>query len=353
MAVFLPLVPLGLTLGLALFSCAPVVVESILPKSDMKPPSLLKAGPVDESTYVLGFDEAVKAVDSTFWLESGVGKGLPGTAARSSAGRAAKAAAFPEVNAVSAAPASELTLAFSPALDPGAEYRLTGEVEDEKGNRTGFLLSFCGYNPKPPELVLSEIQTSKNSSKSNPHRDFVELLALSAGNSGGVELSWASSVKVLSFRLPPATIKAGDFLVVHLAPEGLSTELDEVGTGLGLAKAVDATDAGRDFFTALGGLPDATGIVVIRQRPGAEVCDSFFYAEEAKAGPIPEGKLMDLAMELKKGGSWQAEGGAPRFEDAYRWKPSSSRSLIRLDHRGGPLSWGLSASGGQSPGKAN
>lgn len=313
------------------FACSPVPLAEVLPESDLRPPSLVAAGPESEKLFLLSFDEEVSPVAASFGLEPSGGPPEPG------------------------APGKEIRLSFPEDLVPGRDYDLAGEVEDGHGNRTRFVLSFVGYNARLPELRLSELQTGKNSSSSNPHRDFIEVEALSAGNLGGIEVSWASSVKVASMRLPSAEVKAGDFFLIHLAPEGLPEEKDEGGADLAFSGGVDSSAQARDFWSGEGGLPDSTGFVCLKSRPGGDFLDACFYVEEGKTGAIPEGKLLSFASEAMKSGAWPQKGGQASYEDGFPWKPSSSRSLCRYAGAGlaGEKAWYVSGTGCQSPGSMN
>jgi hypothetical protein len=326
---------------LAFLSCAPESSPSLLPQADLSPPALIAAGPLDESSFGLGFDEEVRPVENSFGLEAAASDGV---SPRASAAATATVAG-------ASAEGRELKLRFGSPLAPGGDYRLAGEVEDGHGNRTRFALSFVGYNSRPPRLRISELQTQKNASAKNPHRDFIELLALSDGDSGGVELSWMSTAKSMCQRLPSSPIHAGDYLVIHAAPEGLAGEVDELGGDLSLSSGVDSSASGRDFWSKAGGLPDATGIVVLRPRPGDGIEDGVFYVEEGKTGAIPSGRLADAVKELEESGLWKSQEGVS-YEDGFAWKPSSSRSLY-WSGGGGREGWHVTGSGGQSPGQSN
>jgi hypothetical protein len=312
--------------------CAQGSAAAVYPEADLRPPGLLEAGPTDPRSVRLRFDEAVTPVPGSFSSE-------------------------PPASLEPRADGGELTLSFSSAQAPGLDYALSGEVEDGRGNRTRFLLRFTGWNDRVPSLRLSEAQTGKNSSKSNPHRDYLELEALGPGNIGGVELSWSSSAKSASYRFPGIEVGEGDFIVLHLAPEGLDAERDELGGELAASGGADACPTARDLWYGAMALPDESGVVALSPRPGAPPVDGLFYAAEAKSGALPDDGLGQLVARLGGSGAWPLGGEKPAWEDAYRWKSSPARSLCRA--RGGVASaavketWYVSATGGQSPGYAN
>jgi len=326
------------TSALFCVACVPDPAVELLPVADFAPPAILEAGPKSRRLFFLRFDEEVRPVESSFALDPG------------------------GIELSAKAQGAELELEASSDLLPGSDYRLTGEAEDERGNRVRFFFEFVGYNEKPAELRLSELQTAKNSSASKPHRDFVEFEAIEAGNLGGIELSWASQTKLMNYRFPSVEAAKGEFIVLHLAPEGGQGEVDETGENLALASGVDARSFARDFWSGAGGLPDQSGLVLVRARPGSPARDGLFYASEDKAGALGTGKLAPLLEELSELEIWPLAGKEPSYEDGFRWKHSNARSIQRIagitaDPKGemgfGPRAWTRSASGGQSPGAEN
>lgn len=314
-----------LTILVALGACSPLPKESIPLTGDFSPPALLSMKVQDGSCLALSFDEDIKALAGSYALEPARGE----TEAR--------------------AEGKELTLHFGTGTELGQAYRLAGEVEDLRGNTSRFVLEFTGYNARPPALRLNEVRTQKNSSTKTPHRDYVEIEVLEGGNLGGVELSWISSTKLLSWRFPAAEVEKGGIVLLHLAPEAKASEVDETGSDLGLSGGMDALPAARDFWIGLGPLPDASGAIVLRERPAGRALDGLFYSDEAKEGPLPEGRLRDLVSILGTEGILKLGGEQAGWEDGFRWKPSASRSMVRKAEG----SWELCASGAESPGLPN
>jgi hypothetical protein len=320
-------------LFVALAACKPVAPGGsggILPSADFQPPSLVEAGPVDARSFVVRFDEDIAPVAGSFGLEPSSDAPSPSAEGR------------------------ELRLAFADEALPGGDYHLAGEVEDARGNRTRFVLDFVGYNAHPARLAISELQAQKNSSTKAPHRDFVEFQVLEAGNLGGLELSWASGTKLMSCRLPAAEAVAGDYVVLHLAPEGIPAEVDETGSDLSASGGVDSSPEGRDLWSAAGGLPDESAALALRSRPGGALQDALFYSSLSKTGPLPDGKLADLVKAIADGGGWVL-AGEPAWEDGFRWSPSAARSIVRNEgaDTGSAADFHVSASGAQSPGLRN
>jgi hypothetical protein len=308
---------------LFLASCIPDPRQTLPLAFDLRPPLLLEAGAEGPRQFVLRFDEEVEAVEGSFALD-------PGDAPQArTEGR-------------------ELRLEFGEDQVAGADYSLVGEVRDGGGNCTRFLLGFQGYNDHPARLLINEVQTAKNSSTTRPHRDFVEFRVLASGNLGGLELSASSAVKTVAYRFPGLEVEAGELLVLHCAPEGLASERDELAGELGLSGGVDSS-AARDLWSRAGPLPDAGGILVLRSGPGGRPLDGLFYAEIGKSGALGQDRLGSQLTELAEYGLWEL-GGLPAWEDAFLWKPSTARSILRLDEGGGAASWGLSEASAQGPG---
>lgn len=309
-------------------ACAPPGGSIARAPVDLRPPQLLAAGASSSSSFYARFDEPVLLVKDSLGLE-------------------------PDLPMSGITEGSDLHIEFAEPQSPGRDYSIVGEVDDLHGNRTRFLIRFIGWNDRPPLMRISEIQSGKNSSKANPHRDYVELEVLEDGNTGGEELVWSSSVKTLTYRFPGIEVRIGDYIVLHLAPEGLETEIDELGADTAVSGGVDATWGGRDLWCKAGPLPDENGAIGLRRRPGEGFIDGFFYADRDKSGELEDNKLTDVIAELAASGAWPLGGGAPAWNDAFLWNPSTARSICRFDSAVGPQSWYVTSAGGQSPGYVN
>lgn len=317
----------GIFLALAAFSaCSPNPSDILLPAGDIKPPSIIEAGQNNPEAFKILFDENIQPVEKSFAFE-------PATAA--------------------ATPRSEgplLTISFQPALEAGIECSLSGEARDESGNTTRFLFSFVGYNDHPAELSINEVQTGKNSSVSNPHRDYIEFLALKGGNIGGIHVSWASTQKLAAFTFPPCEVAANSLIILHAAPEAIPEEINETGHDLAASGGVDSSATGRDFWTEAGGIPDETGVIMVRTREGDPPIDGLFFASLSKTGEVDSTKLAGVLGELDGQGLWPCSS-SPCWEDGFLWKSSTARPLHRKrEAESGPDQWYVGEAGSQSPG---
>jgi hypothetical protein len=325
---------MALAMPFVLFqSCGRDTTPGLIPESDLTPPLVLSAAPGGGKSFSLVFSEDIRVIDNSYFLEPGPKKGK------------------------ASVEGARLDLLFEEAFVPGEEYRVAGEVEDAKGNSTRFVFAFTGWNDHPASMLLSEVQTGKNSSKTSPHRDFIEFLVLGSGNLGGMELSWSSSVKRCEYSFPGVEVAAGEYLVLHLAPEGIPGEKDEKGEDLALSSGIDSSPVARDFWCPAGALPDENGAIRLKERAGGTVVDLLFYAALDKSGAMKADKLSAF---LGEGSGRWILSEPPVWEEAFRWKASTARSLARkpsieggTDTVEGKGAWYLGDSGSQSPGSPN
>jgi hypothetical protein len=312
--------------SLASVSCSQKADKVLAPIGDIKPPSIVSAGPKGAGVFEICFNEEVAAVPDTFSFQP------------------APTVAQPEADG------SAIEVALSPAVSPGQNCTLSGEAQDAAGNTTRFLFSFVGFNDSPALLRINELQCGKNTSASNLHRDYIEFVVQRTGNLGAEVVRWASTVKLMEYRFPSAEVKVGDIVLLHCAPEGLPQEKDETGPNLALSGGIDSCDTARDFWTQAGGLPDSSGLVAVYERDGAVPYDGICYAEEDKTGAIDNEIAKNMAKELKNGAKWPFSA-EPAWEEAFRWKSSTSRPIHRMrDDQTGPSQWFTGEPGSQSPG---
>ena len=316
---------LWLSVVLAL-SCSPDSADILMPAGDIRPPSILEAGQKSPGSFEIVFDEDVRSVEGSFGFSP------------------------PSSKAVPQVMENRLIVAISPAATAGMRCILSGEVEDGSGNSVRFVFEFVGYNDHPAGLRLDEVQTGKNSSASNTHRDYMEFMVERPGGLGGIQVSWTSSTKLMDYSFPPCDVVAGEFIVLHCAPEGLAAEVDETGPDLARSGGVDSSPSGRDFWASSGGIPDETGVIMLREREESAAVDGLFYAADDKSGELESGKIGTGVECLRAAGIWSCSS-PPRWEDALLWKASTSRPLLRGadGEKGG---WKVGASGSQSPGES-
>ena len=298
-----------------------------MPVGDIQPPSIVDARQKSPGAFEIVFDEAVKPLRNSFSFTPVVTAALP-----SSSG-------------------CTLTVTLSPPVEAGGDCLLSGEAQDTAGNTTRFLFSFVGYNDNPALLRLNEVQTGKNSASSNQHRDYMEFIAEKGGNLGGIHVQWASAVKLMSWTFPSCEAAKDSIIVLHCAPESIPEEKNEVGSDLSLSGGVDASSGGRDFWTVSGGIPDETGLILLRPREGDPPADGIFFGSTDKAGVVEAEKLVDLLDEMRSEGCWPTSS-PPQWEEGFLWKSTASRPLHRRPGGGnGAEGWYVGEPGSHSPGK--
>jgi hypothetical protein len=175
--------------------------------------------------------------------------------------------------------------------------------------------------------------------------------ALADGNVGGEEVVLDELGQVRDLSLPRHRVKKGDFIVLHLAPEGIPAERDELGSDLSVSGGVDAIRDGRDLWCASMGCPTRAGPCRPALRPGSPPMDGLFYADDSKSGALSDDKLADMLSTLSSGGAWPLSGSFARLGG---WRSAGTARPNRSAARAaqGPSAWYVTASGGQSPGDA-
>jgi hypothetical protein len=156
----------------------------------------------------------------------------------------------------------------------------------------------------------------------------------------------------MSYTFPPSEAAKNSLVVLHCAPEGLQSEVDETGPDLSLSGGVDASAAGRDFWSDAGGIPDETGLIMLRLREEDQPADGVFFVSSEKNGEVDSAKLSGLLEELMLADVWPCSS-PPLWEEGFPWKSSASKPLHRnRDGEAGASQWRVGESGSQSPGIA-
>jgi hypothetical protein len=130
--------------------------------------------------------------------------------------------------------------------NPGEGKKITADilVEDSDRNSLNVIVPFRARNDRMPALVLNEIRTEN----SKPRYEFVEFLALEAGNLGAMRFYIAGySMTKPVYEFPPIEVDAGEYIVLHLrtTEEGC---VDETGSNLALSPGTDTKSDARDLW---------------------------------------------------------------------------------------------------------
>jgi hypothetical protein len=241
----------------------------------------------------------------------------------------------------------------------GEKYRVTGIVEDGKGNSLSFSIGFSGYNARVPVLVLSEVRSEYDSSKKRC--EFIELYAVTDGNLAGVTLFSAYDGEDCLYEFAPCEVQAGEYIVVHYRKLDEAC-VDETGGSLNLSGGTDATSA-RDFWVnntaARIGKSD---VILLRERAGGRLLDTVLYSETSKAA-WKNAVMLKAAEEAAASGLW-GEGSAVLaaiISDGLTATRTLGRQNISAivaaqNYSGdfnGKAAWLVTASSSASPGSPN
>ena len=217
-------------------------------------------------------------------------------------------------------------------LDAGEEYFLKGTVQDSKNNSTSFGVTFFGYNPDLPMLLINEFTTNG----SGKHPDTVELYVTKGGNAAGITLFGGTKTTFADkFILPQLNVEAGDYVLIHLKPQGIDTEVDETERK-DMASGYDSSNTAWDFWVQGGsGLSGNNGAVTLYTNPYGMLMDAVIYTNrtsesDANYRGFGSTRFMLQAEEIAEEGGWVIAGDEITPEDCV-WSADSTatRSIGR------------------------
>lgn len=289
-------------------ACLPLQDNRLFPGEDMHPPLLVSAAPLSEVRLKVNFNEPPLAEAEDFIITP----------------------FLPVLEAE--AEENSLVLNLGDSQIPGKEYILEGKVKDEHGNSLKFILSFYGYNPSIPDIVINEFITQGSST----HPDMVELAVLSEGNLAGLclyEGTYSDWDEKKIF--PDLAVVPGDFILVHFKPQGISEEMDET-ENRDVSGGLDASPDAYDFWvTEGGGLSGNNGVVSLYSSPGAYIIDGVLYSNRTSSSDetyrgFGSLTVLNRADELVEGGGWIVQGELAAPEDGINPDDSTAtRSMCR------------------------
>ncbi|MBN1696295.1 MAG: hypothetical protein JW881_02170 [Spirochaetales bacterium] len=218
----------------------------------------------------------------------------------------------------------------------GKEYCLDARFEDDYGNSVHLIIRFYGYNPSLPHLIINEFITEG----SKTHPDLVELKVLEAGNMGGI-VFYEGTPSFWEHRLvfPAFSVGKGDFILIHMKPEGLETEIDESGDK-GLSGGLDASATAFDFWVRDGdGIANSNGVITLYSSPGGDILDGVLYSSRNSSSDerylgFGTRKVMEWVMELQIHEGWKGREESIRPEDGVDPTDSTTTRSICRDKNG-------------------
>ena len=254
----------------------------------------------------------------------------------------------------------EVTVRFAQALDGGTKITADILVEDAGRNTLNVIVPFRARNERIPTLVFNELRTDYSTSTSRVRSEFVELLALEPGNLGALRLFIAGhSLTKPIYEFPPAEVKAGEYIVLHLRTIGEGS-VDETGTDITLSGGSDAQDNARDFW-----LPGSskrlhrTSALWLMDQDD-QILDAVLLCEN----PADWGRNNSAAAAefLARSGAWLPAAGVsgdwiPGPADAVSSRGATATRTVCRDQGIPPAprasSWYVTANSSDTPGREN
>jgi hypothetical protein len=316
-----------LSLVTALSACTPIETSLRWDDYDVEPPRISSLSMVDERTLVAEFNEPVELLDDSVVM-------------------------VPDVPLVEAAgEGSRLIVRLGSEIQPGEALTFEAAVADGRRNITWFAGEVIGLNQNPPTILINEFTTQ--GSGSNP--DMVELLVLRPGSLAGlVLLEGVPGNYDAVFHFPAIEVETGDFILVHMRPEGITEEVDELNA-IDQSGGLNASDLARDFWLPGGeGLSGNNGVISVGRTIDGPILDGVLYSNRTSDSDedyrgFGSRTVLERAEALTHAGEWTAMGGHIAPEDAVNPEPSTgTRSVNRRVSRAAEASAVLSEIDGNS-----
>ncbi|PKL23718.1 MAG: hypothetical protein CVV47_12950 [Spirochaetae bacterium HGW-Spirochaetae-3] len=293
-----------------LAACIPVPNVAPFAVGDMRPPAVASWGPTGDAELAISFDEDIA-------------EALPGFA--SSPGPAV-------VSARIGADGRSVVVSLGGSQEPGTAYAVSGIVADAAGNLSSFVLPYWGHNPRPPALVFNELLTEGSAT----HPDAAEFYVAADGECAGLAFFCGAPMD-FDFRyvFPPLAVEEGDYIVLHLKPQGLESEIDE-SSDRAASGGLDATAGAWDLWYrgGDGALSGQNGALSLCASPNGAFVDAALYSSrtidsDTAYGGFGSAALRDRVGAIVAGLAWAASD-PPRPEDcAGSAGTTSTRSLCR------------------------
>lgn len=216
----------------------------------------------------------------------------------------------------------------------GLRYTAIIVIENERGHSTQAVRIVNGYNPEPVTMIFNEI--IMRGSGNNP--DCIEFLVIEGGNLGG--MAWYLGTPDLHdavYFFPGIQVEDGEYIVLHVRPEGIPEEIDELGDDLSESGGRQTHPEARDLW-----LPQETGLpsnnAVLTLFNGGNVpVDSFIYSNRSSDSDqqymgFGTSKMLRWADQIAEYGTWSFEGSQISPEDCVSPEGSTgTRSVNRKE----------------------
>jgi hypothetical protein len=293
---------------LLVFSCSGALDESeYLFNIDLKPPVLQKVNITNSSTLTIEFNEPVDFCDSDYTCD-------------------------PDLPLKSWSVSDNmLTLRFEQDQEAGLMYKFRSDVSDNSGNSLSFIVRYYGWNPDIPVLLINEF--NPEGSGNNP--DTIEIYSETGGNMAGVALILGTADHISeSYVLPSLNVEAGDYIIVHMRPEGLSEEInefDDKAVSGGKLSSDQAWDLWVDGDKPISG---KNGVITLYSNLFGEILDAVPYSNRLTADSEDyhgwTSTTIEMIEELSYLNVWYKTNDFIRPEDAvYSEGTTGTRSICR------------------------
>jgi len=289
-------------------SCLPVADNRTLTEDGLQPPVLLDIESVSEKKTIIYFDKSCSVVEETILVA-------------------------PKLNVKkTSSEENTVKIEFEEAQGIGEEYLLEATVKDEQGNSMSFIISFYGFNPYIPDVVINEFTTQGSST----HPDVAELFVKTEGNMAGTAM-FEGAAGNWDDRLifPDLPVAAGDYILVHFKPQGIEEEKNETDDKT-VSGGLDASDNAFDFWVEGGaGLSGNNGVLTLYTTPRGEIIDGVLYSNRTSSSDenyrgFGTKKVMLWADQLAEDGGWKYSGELISPEDGINPDDSTAtRSICR------------------------
>lgn len=295
------------SLTIILFSCSNSLNDSGFPDMDLKPPVLLNVIINDGSSLSFTFDEMVSFSREDYKSD-------------------------PQLD-LETWNIENCTLIFHFAEQqiPGKLYKCRSDVQDSTGNVLSFIIRYYGWNPNLPEVVINEF--NPEGSGNNP--DTVELFIKSDGNTAGLTVFLGTSNYFNEkYVLPSLDVKQGDYIIVHMRPEGISGEINETSDKTESTGKL-ASDSAWDLWVE-GDKPlsGKNGMISLYTNPFGTLIDAVPYSNRVSADSEDyrgwTSATFNMIEELSFLKVWNTTEGFIRPEDAvFSGGTTGTRSICR------------------------
>ncbi len=290
-----------------LVSCSNSLSDSEFLNLDLRPPTLQSVFINDSSSLTISFDEPV-FFDSEDYKSD------------------------PELDLQSwSIDEHSLVYHFSEDQVPGKMYKCRSDVRDERGNTLSFIIRYYGWNPDIPTMVINEF--NPEGSGNNP--DSIELVVLDDGNTAGVTIFLGTANNFSeSYTLPSLTVEQGDYIIIHMRPEGLTGEVTETtdkAESTGKLASDIAWDLWVDGDKAVSG---KNGLISLYTNPFGSIIDAVPYSNRVTADSEDyrgwTSATINMIEELSFLDVWYNTDGFIRPEDAVSSEGTTgTRSICR------------------------